>query len=120
MEDQDKKQHVPFFRKPEELTVEEWQKALRKQFAAVKKFIVKNMGDQPLYSDYEVYNPETKKAYKVPIRDNIASFNYCSCPDFRVNTLGTCNHVEYVLLDKLRYKKYQKLISKAQKNDYSI
>ncbi|MDF1573481.1 MAG: DEAD/DEAH box helicase [Bacteroidales bacterium] len=117
--DQDKKQHVPYYRKPEDLTVEEWQKALRKQFAAGKKFTVNNIGDQPLYSDYEVYNPETKKTYKVSIRDNINSFNYCSCPDFRVNTLGTCKHVEYVLLDKLRYKKYQKLISKAQKNDYS-
>lgn len=119
MAEQDKQQHVPYYRKPEELTVEEWQKALRKQFAAGKKFIVKNIGDQPLYSDYEVYNPETKKTYKVSIRDNINSFNYCSCPDFRVNGLGTCKHVEYVLLSKLRYKKYQKLISKAQKNDYS-
>ncbi len=116
MADQDKKQHVPYYRKPEELTLEEWQKALREQFAAGKMFNVKNIGDQPLYSDYEVYNPETKKTYKVSIRDNVKSFNFCSCPDFRANTLGTCGkHVEYVLLSKLKYKKYQKLITKAQK-----
>ena len=66
-----------------------------------------------------MYNPETKQTYKVSIRDNVKSFNFCSCPDFRVNTLGTCKHVEYVLLSKLKYKKYQKLITKAQKNDYS-
>jgi len=113
------KKQVPYHRKPEDLTVEEWQAALRKQFASEQKFIVKNIGNQPLYSDYEVYNPDTKKTYKVSIRDNISSFNYCSCPDFRVNTLGTCKHIEYVLLSKLRFKKYQKLISKAQKNDYS-
>ena len=110
---------VPYYRKPKELTVEEWQAALRKQFALEQKFKVTNIGSEPLYSDYEVYNPETNKTYKVSIRDNISSFNYCSCPDFRVNTLGTCKHVEFVLLSKLRYKKYQKLITKSHKNTYS-
>ena len=41
MVDQDKKQHVPYYRKPEELTLEEWQKALREQFAAGKMFKLK-------------------------------------------------------------------------------
>jgi SNF2 family DNA or RNA helicase len=119
MADPGTKKHIPYHRKPEDLTVEEWQAALRKQFAAQQKFRVKNIGDQPFYSDYEVHNPETGQTYKVSIRDNISSFNYCSCPDFRVNTLGTCKHVEYVLLSKLRFKKYQKLITRSRKNDYS-
>ncbi len=106
-------------KKPENLTLEEWQAALRKQYASEQKFKVKNIGDQPLCPDYEVYNPGTKKIYKVSIRDNISSFNYCSCPDFRVNTLGTCKHIEYVLLSKLSFKKYQKLITKSRKNNYS-
>lgn len=110
---------VPHYRKPGDLTVEEWQSALRKQYALEQKFKVKNIGSEPLYSDYEVYNPETNKTYKVSIRDNISSFNYCSCPDFRVNTLGTCKHVEFVLLSKLRFKKYQKLITQSQKDTYS-
>lgn len=110
---------VSYYRKPNELSVEEWQAALRKQFALENQFKITNTGSEPLYSDYEVYNPETNKTYKVSIRDNISSFNYCSCPDFRVNTLGTCKHVEFVLLSKLRYKKYQKLITKSQKNPYS-
>lgn len=110
---------VPYYRKPSELTVEEWQAALRKQYALEQKFMVRNIGSEPLYSDYEVYNPDTDKTYKVSIRDNINSYNYCSCPDFRVNTLGTCKHVEFVLLSKLRFKKYQKLITQSQKNTYS-
>lgn len=110
---------VPYFRKPAELTVEEWQSALRKQYALEQKFKVKNIGSEPLYSDYEVFNPDTNNTYKVSIRDNISSYNYCSCPDFKVNTLGTCKHVEFVLLSKLRFKKYQKLITKSQKNTYS-
>ncbi|MGC9343733.1 MAG: DEAD/DEAH box helicase, partial [Bacteroidales bacterium] len=99
--------------------VEEWQSALRKQYALEQKFKVRNIGSESLYSDYEVYNPDTGKTYKVSIRDNINSYNYCSCPDFRVNTLGTCKHVEFVLLSKLRFKKYQRLITKSQKNTYS-
>ncbi|MEA1898887.1 MAG: DEAD/DEAH box helicase [Bacteroidota bacterium] len=110
---------VPYYRKPGELTVEEWQSALRKQYALEQKFKVRNIGSEPLYSDYGVYNPDTNKTYKVSIRDNISSFNYCSCPDFRVNTLGTCKHVEFVLLSKLRFKKYQKHITQSQKNTYS-
>jgi hypothetical protein len=107
---------VPYYRKPSELTVEEWQSALRKQYALEQKFKVKNIGSQSLYSDNEVYNPDTNKTYKVSIRDNISSRNYCSCPDFRVNTLGTCKRVEFVLLSKLRFKKYQKLITQSDLN----
>jgi predicted nucleic acid-binding Zn finger protein len=25
--------------------------------------------------------------------------NYCACPDYAVNTLGTCKHIEAVLLN---------------------
>ena len=39
--------------------------------------------------------------------------------DFKVNTLGTCKYVEFVLLSKLRFKKYKRLIAKSQKNTYS-
>jgi SNF2 family DNA or RNA helicase len=119
MPEQEKIKRVPYYKKPGELTVEEWQAALRKQYAQEQRFEVKNIGSDSLYSDYEVYNPETDKKYKVSIRDNISSYNFCSCPDFRVNTLGTCKHVEFVLLSKLRFKKYQKLITQAQKNTYT-
>jgi hypothetical protein len=56
------------------------------------EFQVKNIGDHPLYSDFEVYNPETEKTYKVSIWDKVSSCDFCSCPDFTVNTLGTCKH----------------------------
>ncbi len=72
-----------------------------------------------MYSDFEVVNHETNKTYKVSIRDNISSYNYCSCPDFRVTALGTCKHVEYVLFQLLRYKKNLKYFTHLQKNEYS-
>ncbi|MBL7112434.1 MAG: DEAD/DEAH box helicase [Bacteroidales bacterium] len=115
----DSSKRVPYSRKPEDLSLDEWQAELRKQFASEQKFKVKNIGDHPVYSDFEVFNQETDKTYKVSVRDNVSSYHYCSCPDFKVNTLGTCKHVEYVLLQLLRYKKYQKYFTRLQKNSYS-
>jgi hypothetical protein len=38
----------------------------------------------------------------VAIRGSGLGDNYCSCPDFSVNTLGTCKHIELVLGKLLR------------------
>ena len=110
---------VPYYRKPEDMTVDEWQAELRKQFALKQQFRVKNLGTHPVYSDFEVFNPESEKTYKVSIRDNISSFHFCSCPDFKINTLGTCKHIEYVLFNLLRYKKNQKYFGNRQNHEYS-
>jgi hypothetical protein len=113
------KKKVPYYRKPEDISVDQWQAELRKQFALQQNFKIKNLGNHPVYSDFDVFNPETERSYKVSIRDNISSYNYCSCPDFKINTLGTCKHIEFVLLHLLKYKKYQKYFGHKQKHDYS-
>jgi SNF2 family DNA or RNA helicase len=110
---------IPYSRKPDEMTVDQWQAALRKQFASDQDFKLKKLGDHPVYSDFEVHNPASGKAYKVSIRDGINSYHYCSCPDFRVNTLGTCKHVEFVLMKLLRFKKNQKLFAQPYEQSYS-
>jgi len=92
-----KKRKISRLRKPEELGLEAWQVALRKQFAAVQKFKLKNIGAEPVFSEFEVTNPETKRTYRVAIRGMDLGVNYCSCPDFAVNTLGTCKHIEFTL-----------------------
>jgi len=84
-------------RKPTEMTVEEWQVALRRQIALDLKLNVRNIGDEPFFSEYRVTNPATKGTYRVAIRGGELGVNFCSCPDFAVNTLGTCKHIEYVL-----------------------
>ena len=101
------------------MPVEEWQAALRMQFAADKYFEVTNTGDHPVFSDFTVFNPESEKSYKVSVRDNQSSFNFCSCPDFRINGLGTCKHIEYVLNDLRRLKRNQKYFSQVQNQKYS-
>lgn len=50
-----------------------------------------------LYGDYRVKSG-SGKTYRVAMRGPGLFENYCSCPDFAVNTLGTCKHVEALLI----------------------
>jgi SWIM zinc finger len=50
-----------------------------------------------LYGDYAVRSA-SKKTYRVAMRGPGLFDNYCSCPDFAVNTLGTCKHIKAILL----------------------
>jgi hypothetical protein len=49
------------------------------------------------YGDYSVKSA-SGKTYRLAMRGPGLFENYCSCPDFRVNTLGTCKHIEALLL----------------------
>ena len=42
-------------------------------------------------------NRVTGKSYRVALRGTEPGVSYCSCPDFRTNTLGTRKHVLHVL-----------------------
>jgi len=110
---------IAYSRKPDEMSIDEWQSELRKQFARDQKFRITNIGTHPVFSDFKIFNPASGKTYKVSIRDNIKSFNYCSCPDFTITALGTCKHIEYILYNFSKYKKYQKYISNPFNPEYS-
>jgi superfamily II DNA or RNA helicase len=84
-------------RKPGNMPLETWQVELRRQFGREQKFCLKNRGDHPIFSEFEVSNPETDRTYRVAIRGAALGENYCSCPDYAVNTLGTCKHIEFTL-----------------------
>lgn len=84
-------------RKPEDMSLEAWQVALRRQFGPEQDFRLKNLGREPFFSEFEVTNPQTKRTYRVAIRGAALGENFCSCPDFAVNTLGTCKHIEFTL-----------------------
>ena len=49
------------------------------------------------YGDYEVKSASGRK-YRVAMRGPSLFENFCSCPDFAMNTLGTCKHIEALLL----------------------
>ena len=89
--------------KPDDMSLEAWQIALRKEFGQQQDFRLKNVGREPIFSEFEVTNPQTKRTYRVAIRGENPGDNFCSCPDFAVNTLGTCKHIEFTLA-RLRRK----------------
>src|SRR6266478_6255091 len=49
------------------------------------------------YGDYVVKSASGRK-YRVAMRGPSVFENFCSCADFAVNTLGTCKHIEALLL----------------------
>ena len=89
-------------RPPQDMSLEQWQVALRKQFARQQHFRLTDTGAEPIFSEFTVVNPQTGGEYRVAIRGRGLGENYCSCRDFAVNTLGTCKHIEWVLGKLLR------------------
>jgi SNF2 family DNA or RNA helicase len=86
---------ISYHRQPDDLTIEEWQYALRKQYAETHTFGIEKQGKN-IFTDYYVHNPETKLSYKVALRSKDNSANFCECSDFKTNGLGTCKHIESV------------------------
>lgn len=93
--------------KPDTLSLEDWQRELRRQFGREQKFKLSNIGEHPVFSEFLVTNPASRSTYRVAIRGQNPGDNYCSCPDFATNELGTCKHVEFTLA-KLRKKRETK------------
>ncbi len=81
---------------PDGMTIEEWQVALRRDFAEKNPFEVEHLDDSRIWGDYLVKNGHNR--YRVAFRGVRSDRNYCSCLDFRTNGLGTCKHVEAVAL----------------------
>ena len=110
---------VSHTRRPDDMTDAAWQTALRRQMAEKERFTIKNLGDQPVYSDYSVYSPISKNTYKVALRSRDNSLNFCSCPDFKTNQLGTCKHIESVRIQLGRRRGIKQLLDKVPVLPYS-
>ncbi len=83
--------------KPADLSLEDWQIQLRRQLGREQQYHLENVGDHPIFSAFHVTNPQSQNTYRVHIRGVQPGDNYCSCPDFATNTLGTCKHIEFTL-----------------------
>src|SRR5439155_14907994 len=84
-------------RKPAGMSLEDWQVALRREFGRQQKFRLVNVGQSEIFSDFNVTNPQSGRTYRVSICGGGVGENRCTCPDFAVNTLGTCKHIEFAL-----------------------
>lgn len=67
--------------------------AEREQRARGEKMRLTSLDPQEIWTDYTLTNAASGKSYRVALRGWQPGESYCSCPDFRKNTLGTCKHI---------------------------
>ena len=84
-------------KKPDGMSLEDWQIELRRQFGREQPFQLTNRGDHAVFSTFAVVNPQSGNTYSVKIRGPRLGDNTCTCADFTTNTLGTCKHIEFTL-----------------------
>ena len=81
----------------EQISIVEEQIAARQQRArkTIEAILTGPVGQA--YGDYVVKSASGRE-YRVAMRGPSLFENFCSCADFAVNTLGTCKHIEALLL----------------------
>ena len=84
--------------KPDNMSLEEWQRTLRLQAAEREMLNVQAVDATLCPGEYRVTNPKSREEYKVVFRAENSMWNYCSCMDFKTSQLGTCKHLEAVKL----------------------
>src|SRR5260370_39720258 len=72
--------------KPEGMSLEDWQIELRRQFGRMQKFRLRNVGDQALFAEFEVTNPQSQNTYRVKFRGASRGINHCSSPHVAMTT----------------------------------
>ena len=80
----------------------------RAERAKNQKMSLKSLNSSKLWTDYTVMNYSSGKTYRVALRGWERGESYCTCPDFRKNTLGTCKHILHIL-DKMK-KRFNKTV----------
>jgi hypothetical protein len=82
--------------------------AERRQRADEEKMQITSMNTEHLWTDYVITNALSGKSYRIALRGRQPGESYCSCPDFRKNTLGTCKHILFAL--KWGNKKFSRTV----------
>jgi RHS repeat-associated protein len=84
--------------------------AERAERARTEKMRLTSLDSQEIWTDYTLTNAASGKSYRVALRGWQPGQSYCSCPDFRKNTLGTCKHILHAL------EKVRRRFSHSQRN----
>ncbi|GAB4549972.1 MAG: DEAD/DEAH box helicase [Anaerolineae bacterium] len=69
----------------------------RRKRAAEEITAIENRGRHAVYSAFDVTS-QSEQTYRVHIRSLTELLNSCTCADYKTNLLGTCKHIEAVLL----------------------
>jgi superfamily II DNA or RNA helicase len=65
----------------------------REERARTERMKVRSENAETPWTEYTVTSLVSGKTYHVSLRGLERGQSYCSCPDFRTNTLGTCKHL---------------------------
>ncbi len=65
----------------------------RAERARTERMSLAPLDGKGIWSDYTVTSGLSGKTYRVALRGWDRGESYCSCPDFKTNTLGTCKHL---------------------------
>ena len=71
--------------------------AERSERARKEKMSLSSLNGEGIWSDYAVTSSVSGKTYRIALRGWERGESYCSCPDFKTNTLGTCKHLIFAL-----------------------
>lgn len=69
----------------------------RTERARTERMALAPLDGKGVWSDYAVTSGLSGKTYRVALRGWERGESYCSCPDFKTNTLGTCKHLLFVM-----------------------
>jgi hypothetical protein len=65
----------------------------RRERSRAERMSVRSSDPSRPWADYVVTSAASGRSYRVALRGIGRDESYCSCPDFRKNTLGTCKHL---------------------------
>ena len=91
----------------------------RAQRAQEEKFRLKSADPKRPWTDYVLTSATSGKSYRLALRGEERGVSYCSCPDFRTNTLGTCKHLIYAL-DRVKSKFSEKQRRPAKRKNFAV
>ncbi len=82
----------------------------RRKRGAEEPIAIESLEPKQLFFGSFIANSQTGGGYLVEIRSLTELINSCECPDYQVNGLGICKHIEAVLLwvRKGRIRKYKR------------
>ncbi len=83
---------------------------------------VEHLGGEPWFGTWRARSvdadPRFGRSYRVHIRSLQRPANYCTCPDFAVNQLGSCKHIEAALHSIQKRKDYRRLAEQPPPHSY--
>ena len=84
-----------YYRRPENDPTHLWETEVRSLLLQEGPFEFEHIGNDPFRLEFTVLDDAA--VYRIILRGLRFGENQCSCPAFQSGTLGTCEHIEYVL-----------------------